>query len=781
MKTIKTFLITILFLIGTIGFAQTDEKPVARWNEVITGYSNHASVINIKEVKMYSDRTELSVQVNYTPGYWIRVQNNLYLQSGANKYKVKDATVLTLGEQFWMPESGVVDFVLTFEPLPADCSSFDFIEPDGWIIKNVRESDKLQAGISDSYWRNESTGDWLIGFTPECIIYAGKFWDIISQTDSKDCYSILATNNGMSLNIEVGKLLKGLRTIQIDGAQIITCSPITTEALPDYPHKDTRKGIIDNGYREGDFATFTGWLKDMPAELYEKSTEFDISYDNILTDERENVYATMDSLGRFMIKVPLVNSTEVFLDWGRTTISTLLEPGETYLFLYDFSTGQKLLMGSDVRMQNELIAHPHSWEILDLYNYERDKTDPMLIWKDADALRTRLIAELNGVVKEHPTLSQRYIDYVEGRYRCMQARDMMQARFIVSEFGLPESYMEYVGNELWEKRIRPYGAYSAFNTFIRDYLDQLSIGTSLNVNVSDLLLNSEAVLSDEEKQIVERYGNELNALKEKTGELTEAELEKLVNEFNQSEFVDSCNVVLERHVDAVDDQFRFISLLSSIEILDSLGCDKALRDIHISRGLSRIIDQTRRPLSSKMMALIEDEISLPAARNLVLEKNDKYLSIKRRSLSRPDNLKSNDVVRDMSEGEKILRKLIEPYKGKVILVDFWGTWCGPCRASLSHSQDIYEYMKPYDIVFLYLANSSPEETWKNIIKEYNVTGDNVVHYNLPEAQQKAIENFLKVDSFPTYKLIDKEGNILDVNANPTHTDTFAKLVKSISE
>ena len=780
MKGIK-ILFTILFLIGAIGFASADEKPVARWNEVVTGYSKPASVIKIKEVKMFNDRTELSVQVNYTPGYWIRVQNDLYLQSGADKYKVTDATVLTLGEHFWMPESGTVDFVLTFEPLPADCSSFDFIEPDGWIIKNVRESDKLQAGISDTYWRNESTGDWLIGFTPECIIYAGKFWDIISQTDSKDCYSILATNNGMSLNIEVGKLRKGLRTIQIDGAQIITCSPITTEALPDYPHKDTRKGIIDNGYREGDFATFTGWLKDMPAELYEKSTEFDISYDNILTDERENVYAAMDSLGRFMIKVPLVNSTEVFLDWGRTTISTLLEPGETYHFLYDFSTNQKLFMGSDVRLQNELLAHPHSWKSLDLYNYERGKVDPMLIWKDADALRIRLMAELEGVVKEHPNHSQRYIDYVKGYYHCNQARDMMQARFYVSDYELPDSYMEYVGKEFWKKRARPYGAYRDFNTFIRDYLDQLSIGTSLNVNVSDLLLNSDAVLSDEEKQIVERYGNELDALKEKTGGLPEAELEKLVNEFNQSEFVDSYNVICARHMDAVGDQFQFISLSRSIDILDSLGCDKALRDIHISRGLSRIIDQTRRPLSSKMMALIEDEISLPAARNLVLEQNDKYLSIKRRSLSRPDNLKSNDVVRDMSEGEIILRKLIEPYKGKVILVDFWGTWCGPCRAALSHSQDLYEYMKPYDMIFLYLANRSPEETWKNIIKEYNVTGDNVVHYNLPEAQQKAIENFLKVGAFPTYKLIDKEGNILDVNADPTHTEVFAKLVKSISE
>ena len=780
MKGIK-ILFTILFLIGAIGFASADEKPVARWNEVVTGYSKPASVIKIKEVKMFNDRTELSVQVNYTPGYWIRVQNDLYLQSGANKYKVKDATVLTLGEQFWMPESGIFDFVLTFEPLPADCTSFDIIEPNGWMIKNVRQSDEFQAGITDTYWRNESTGDWLIGFTPECVIYDGKFWDILSQTDSKDCYSILAINNGISLNIEVGKLRKGLRTIQVDGAQSIICSPITTEALPDYTHKDMRKGIKDNGYREGDFVTFTGWLKDMPAELYEKSSEFDISYTNLLTNENETVYATMDSLGRFTITMPLLNSTQVFLDWRRTTISTLLEPGETYHFLYDFSTNQKLFMGSDVRLQNELLAHPHSWKSLDLYNYERGKVDPMLIWKDADALRARLMTEFEVLVKENPNLSQRYIDYVEGYYRCMQARDMMQARFYVSEHGLPESYMEYVGKEFWEKRARPYGAYRDFNIFIRDYLDQLSIGTSLNVNVSDLLLNSDAVLSDEEKQIVERYGNELDALKEKTGELPEAELEKLVNEFNQSEFVDSFNVICARHKDAVDDQFRFISLSRSIEILDSLGCEKELRDIHISRELCRIIDQTRKPLNSKMMALMKDEISLSAASDLVLKQNDKYISINKKGITRPDNIKSNNLVSDMSEGEQILRKLIEPYKGKVILVDFWGTWCGPCRAALSHSQDLYEYMKPYDMIFLYLANRSPEETWKNIIKEYNVTGDNVVHYNLPEAQQKAIENFLKVGAFPTYKLIDKEGNILDVNADPTHTEVFAKLVKSISE
>ena len=88
-------------------------------------------------------------------------------------------------------------------------------------------------------------------------------------------------------------------------------------------------------------------------------------------------------------------------------------------------------------------------------------------------------------------------------------------------------------------------------------------------------------------------------------------------------------------------------------------------------------------------------------------------------------------------------------------------------------------MNPYDIVYLYLANNSSEESWKNVIKEYNVTGDNVVHYNLPTEQQTAIEHFLGVNSFPTYKLIDRDGNILDLNADPRDLNALEGVIKVI--
>ncbi len=152
-----------------------------------------------------------------------------------------------------------------------------------------------------------------------------------------------------------------------------------------------------------------------------------------------------------------------------------------------------------------------------------------------------------------------------------------------------------------------------------------------------------------------------------------------------------------------------------------------------------------------------------------------------RDISKSPSLKSAGDVADMSDGEQILRKLIEPYKGKTILLDIWGTWCGPCKEGLKHSQEEYKRLKDYDIVYLYLANSSPDETWKNIIKEYEVLGDNVVHYNLPQDQQQAIEHFIGISGYPTYRLIDGDGNILDVNADPRFDlDGLAKLLDKMN-
>lgn len=143
------------------------------------------------------------------------------------------------------------------------------------------------------------------------------------------------------------------------------------------------------------------------------------------------------------------------------------------------------------------------------------------------------------------------------------------------------------------------------------------------------------------------------------------------------------------------------------------------------------------------------------------------------------SLRPSTDVEGMSDGEKILRKLIEPYQGKIIYVDIWGTWCTPCRKNLKESWKVKEALKDYDIVYLYLANRSSDEAWKSVISEYNLTGPNCVHYNLPTDQQSAIEHYVGVNGYPTYKLIDKQGNIHPLDWQ--HADDINSLIDTIDK
>ncbi len=637
--------------------------------------------------------------------------------------------------------------------------------------------------LTDTYWRNPKTGDWVIGFAEKHVIYDNAVWDIVEQTERKGGYTLTISNGSETRGIKVSPSKKEERTITIDKKVSVKCSPITTSTLPDYPTRDDRQGFKDNGYRMGDSVTIVGWLKDMPAEAWKRGKEFEVAIMNILTDEQESFYAPMDSLGRFAFKVPLFNTSQAFLDWDRSRICTVLEPDETYFLLVDFTTGQRLFMGTDVRLQNETTAHPYTWVEERMPFRQATHEEAMQFLTKSDEERKALERELQQRLEEHPNLSQRYVEYVETSYQACQGDYLMEAAFNMPDFTLPEEYMSYVTPNTWDKlHHHPYTLSRDFSGFIYNYMTHAKRSVSKSSIqafgiIERLVEKGTITLSEKEADAIKRYEMEkdsvvalLNALE------SEEEKQTVANTFNNSELVKTINTLLSR---IKDDVAIEVSCDESLRTLASVKHTPALHDIYLARQLYELIDDLRKPLSPTVMEWMEQEIQLPAAKALVMGLNDKYLALQRRDFSSA-SLKSSDDVEGMSDGEKILRKLIEPYKGRIILLDVWGVWCGPCKAALKNSQEEYKRLNPYDIVYLYLANRSSEESWKNVIKEYNVTGDNVVHYNLPAEQQTAIEHFLGVTGYPTYRLIDRDGNILDVNADPRDLNALEGLLKMMN-
>ena len=212
--------------------------------------------------------------------------------------------------------------------------------------------------------------------------------------------------------------------------------------------------------------------------------------------------------------------------------------------------------------------------------------------------------------------------------------------------------------------------------------------------------------------------------------------------------------------------------------LDSLGAAPFIKDIWLGRQALSHIDHERTSLLPNVLDTIKAMISNPTYIAMIEQQNDHYLAIENREFDKLV-LKSSDDLANISEGEALLKKILEPYKGKFVLLDIWGTWCGPCKEALSHSTEEYARLKDYDIQYLYLANRSPKDSWENVIKEYNVSGPNVAHYNLPDVQQAAIERYLNVYSWPTYKLFNRNGELLDINVDPFHLEDLARLLEQM--
>ena len=213
-------------------------------------------------------------------------------------------------------------------------------------------------------------------------------------------------------------------------------------------------------------------------------------------------------------------------------------------------------------------------------------------------------------------------------------------------------------------------------------------------------------------------------------------------------------------------------------VLDSLGADQIIKDIWLSYIADRVIYDTHTSMSPMVIDTLKAMVKNPFGIERIEKDNAHYLTIENREFDKLV-IKSSDNLKDISEGEALLKKIIEPYKGKFVLLDIWGTWCGPCKEALSHSTEEYARLKDYDIQYLYLANGSPQTAWENVIKEYNVSGPNVAHYNLPKEQQAAIEQYLNVHAWPTYKLFDRNGNLFDLKVDPRNLETLAGYLEDM--
>ena len=108
-------------------------------------------------------------------------------------------------------------------------------------------------------------------------------------------------------------------------------------------------------------------------------------------------------------------------------------------------------------------------------------------------------------------------------------------------------------------------------------------------------------------------------------------------------------------------------------------------------------------------------------------------------------------------------------RGKVVLIDFWASWCGPCRRANKHLKKLYSKYHAQGFEIFSISVDDSKREWKKAITEDKTSWLHVI-------DEKNIANAWRIQYIPTTFLIDKEGNFSAINPD---IDKLDELIKNL--
>lgn len=129
--------------------------------------------------------------------------------------------------------------------------------------------------------------------------------------------------------------------------------------------------------------------------------------------------------------------------------------------------------------------------------------------------------------------------------------------------------------------------------------------------------------------------------------------------------------------------------------------------------------------------------------------------------------KIKDFVLQQSNGEEIK---ISDFRGKTTLIDFWASWCGPCRITHPKLKEIYNKHSD-NLNIISLSFDEDKEDWLSAVKKDKLNWINVID---TKGWESEIANYYGVTSLPFNILIDEEGKIITTNIKPYELEEILK-------
>ena len=121
----------------------------------------------------------------------------------------------------------------------------------------------------------------------------------------------------------------------------------------------------------------------------------------------------------------------------------------------------------------------------------------------------------------------------------------------------------------------------------------------------------------------------------------------------------------------------------------------------------------------------------------------------------------------------------EQMKGKILVIDFYATWCGPCIGGIPHNNEVMEKYKDKGVILLGVCTSKRgQEKMEQQAKEKGIK------YPIAKDPTNAAQQAWRVSYYPTYAIVDRKGIVryIESGTNPTRIEELrAMVIKLLAE